>query len=380
MEKDVEQLIADYLSGQASEKDVNALSVWLDDDDHKKVFSDYLRVSNLVLLGNEWESILSDEAWKLVADRYKKRKRRFRNYSLAAAICLLVGLACVLQLIVQNKQDTDPLKNSWGKRVAILEMPDGRTYQLGSQTLTLDNNGGEEIVADSLSLVYPVQTASGGKDKINHKITVPPGGEYTISLSDGSRIWLNSATEVEYPPEFAADSREIRVEGEVYLEVAPDSERPFYVRAGDVIIRVYGTSFNVNTHRKESIRTVLLEGAVGIRGKDSDKELRLSPGEMAEYFRSDGQLQIREVDVWQYIAWKSGVFTFDNEDLEQIMYTLSLWYNVKIDFQTEGLKYLHFSGYLGKYEEIEKILDAITVATGVRFETIGRSITVKSPE
>ena len=132
----------------------------------------------------------------------------------------------------------------------------------------------------------------------------------------------------------------------------------------------------MNTHRKGEVQTVLVEGKVGIRLSDSGQEYALKPGELACFNKDSKTVEIRSVNVEQYIAWTRGIFTFEDETLEQIMNTLSLWYNVEVFFQTDEVKRLHFSGHLERYDEIQNILNAITEATDVKFSVKERTIIV----
>ena len=144
----------------------------------------------------------------------------------------------------------------------------------------------------------------------------------------------------------------------------------------DVQVRVYGTSFNVNTLGADGVRTVLVEGKVGIRGQDLDREYVLKPNELAFYDRNSRDMKIETVDPDLYTLWRKGIFVFERETLENIMNTLSLWYDMEVFFQSESAKQLHFSGHMKRYEQIEDILHAITDATGVVFTINDRTVCV----
>ena len=161
--------------------------------------------------------------------------------------------------------------------------------------------------------------------------------------------------------------------GEAYFEVTKDLNRPFYVVMDRIQVRVYGTSFNVNTHQEKGIETVLVEGKVGIKTFAAG-EYVLKPGELACFDRKSGTVEIRDVDARQYTAWTRGIFTFEEETLEQIMATLSLWYDVDIFYTNEQLKELHFTGHVKRYEKIDNILRAIKSAVGVTFAVEGKEI------
>ena len=164
--------------------------------------------------------------------------------------------------------------------------------------------------------------------------------------------------------------------GEAYFEVTKDSNRPFYVITEEVQVRVYGTEFNVNTHQPGKVHTVLVDGKVGIKKRGTTGEITMKPGELASFDRNAGTFEVKEVDVRQYVVWKDGYFTFENESLEQILNTLSLWYDVDVFFQSESAKQLVFTGYMKRYNDISEILNAITDVVGVNFTINGKTIIV----
>ena len=207
-------------------------------------------------------------------------------------------------------------------------------------------------------------------------LRIPKGGEFKLQLADGTRVYLNSATDLRYPVAFTGSERRVYLKGEAYFEVAKDAEHPFIVVTDDVQVRVYGTSFNVNTLGADGVRTVLVEGKVGIRGQDSDREYVLKPNELAFYDWNSRDMKIETVDPDLYTLWRKGIFVFERETLENIMNILSLWYDMEVFFQSESAKQLHFSGHMKRYEQIEDILHAITDATGVVFTINDRTVCV----
>lgn len=175
---------------------------------------------------------------------------------------------------------------------------------------------------------------------------------------------------------FGVERRDVFLSGEGYFEVAKDAKRPFFVNADKLKIRVYGTSFNVNTYNLANVETVLVEGKIGIQETNSDIEYSVMPGQLALYNREKGTMEIRDVDVRPYVAWKEHEFMFDNESLEEIMNTLSLWYDVDVILPDGKFETTAFTGHLGRYEEVSHILDAISGVTQVKFSVKGRTIIV----
>ena len=230
--------------------------------------------------------------------------------------------------------------------------------------------GGANLEYDSL--VVPVQEAALAMNTLK----IPRGGEFRLKLSDGTNVYLNSASELKYPVCFDEKERKVYLSGEAYFEVTKDSNRPFYVVTEEVQIRVYGTEFNVNTNQPGKVHTVLVNGKVGVKKRGMTGEIVMKPGELASFDRKAGTFEVKEVDVRQYVLWKDGYFTFENESLEQILNTLSFWYDVDVFFQSESAKQLVFTGYMKRYSDISEILDAITDVVGVNFTINGKTIIV----
>ena len=198
----------------------------------------------------------------------------------------------------------------------------------------------------------------------------------TVTLPDQTEIVLNRYSSLTYPERFRGKDRKVQLQGEAYFEVAPDKNRPFYVETEEVKIRVLGTVFDVNTHYTRGVRTVLVEGAVALEWGDQ-KEIRMKPGELADFDRTTTEVTLKEVDVTSYISWKEGYFVFEDEPLEEIMHTLSLWYDKEFLFVGKRSRTLHFSGHIKRYERIETILSAITDVTGVEFRMNGQIILIR---
>ena len=143
-----------------------------------------------------------------------------------------------------------------------------------------------------------------------------------------------------------------------------------------VEVRVYGTSFNVNTHQKGNIQTVLVKGSIGVKVLSSGMESVIRPGQMAEFKQGNTKVDVKDVNVAVYTDWKDSIFRFENQRLEDILTVLSNWYDVDVFYQTASVKELHFSGYMERYKDVSVILEAITLSTGVTFSIQGKTIVV----
>ena len=309
--------------------------------------------------------------------------RRVMRYAAMIAVPLAVA-ATVWRLALPGTEEqpvpvAEPIVA--GKTQAVLVLADGRQVDLEDvQSLDLREQDGTAIsLSDGQVLSYTKE--AGDKPapaaEVFNTLMIPKGGEYCLQLSDSTRIWLNAATRLKYPVVFAGNTRRVELEGEAYFEVTKDPAHPFIVVAGGVEVEVYGTSFNVNTFVARGVETVLVEGSVGVRSVQTGKEQRLQPDRMAVWDEQTGEFEVREVDARRYAEWKSGIFRFSNERLEDILTDLANWYDVSVIYRDDAAKELHFSGYMQRYDNIKTILDAMTEATGVRFAIQGRDIIVQ---
>ena len=372
----IRRLIQLNLVGGLSPEEKGKLENWIDEsEEHRLLFYKIKKQLSVNEIRNYLQTDVED-AWKKVREKTfgapAVRPRRVLKWLKYAAVVLPVLLSITLWYTwkekMENKQATVARLNP------VLTLDNGEKYQLDPEEQT-EIYVNEEVKAYQAGggLIYDT-TARQEENKYN-RIEVPRGSEYWIVLPDGTRVWLNAATELKYPVAFHAKERRVYLKGEAYFEVAPDKNRPFYVETEEVKIRVLGTVFDVNTHYTRGVRTVLVEGAVALEWGDQ-KEIRMKPGELADFDRTTTEVTLKEVDVTSYISWKEGYFVFEDEPLEEIMHTLSLWYDKEFLFVGKRSRALHFSGHIKRYERIETILSAITDVTGVEFRMNGQIILI----
>ena len=383
-DENIVQLIQLYLTGDLSEEEKVKLEDWIHgDSSRKRLFDEICEERNVARDLEVYERVNKESAWEKGVCRgnikLQHSSRRLGWYRWVAAVMLPVMVAAGY-FIREMKRDSlqqgvEIASIEPGKSKAILRLGNNRVLEITKEREThVDVAEGVAATNNSSGMIYPEQVATG-KTEYN-VLEVPRGGEYTVTLSDGTVVHLNSGSELRYPVAFGAERREVFLSGEGYFEVVKDSVRPFFVNADKLKIRVYGTSFNVNTYDLENIQTVLVEGKIGIQTMNMNTEYMVKPGQLALYNQEKGTMEILNVDVLPYVAWKDHEFMFDDESLEKIMNRLSLWYDVDVFFQTASLKQLHFTGHLGRYDDISHILDAISGVTQVKFSVKGRTIIV----
>ena len=210
----------------------------------------------------------------------------------------------------------------------------------------------------ALFLLYniPVFTTKSIQPEIAlNTIKVPAGQRVEVTLSDGTHIWLNARSEFSYPASFNGNTREVRLKGEAFFDVAKDRNKKFIVNTGRCEVEVLGTQFNVEAYDdRESVKTTLVEGSVDVQA--GGEKVRLIPHEQLQYHKNTAEMEVREVNVREIIAWKNGWFVFDNTTLGEIVKTLQRWYNIEVEFIRPELEHLRFTGDLSRYDSFDAVI------------------------
>ena len=232
------------------------------------------------------------------------------------------------------------------------------------------------VIILTLTINYLYQKYKSENEVIAmNTVSVPAGQRTNITLPDGTNVWLNARTTLQYPVTFSQKQRTVFLKGEAYFQVAHDRQKAFVVVTDDIEVKVYGTEFNINTRVADYVQTTLVRGAVSIKTERSAEKM-LKPGQLAQFDRLIGETEIKNVDVSNYIGWKSGVYIFEDKSIEQIMDELSLWYDIEVFFRNNISRNRHFSGSLPRYREIDDMLKVIEKTSHVRFEVKGKTIIV----
>ncbi len=314
----------------------------------------------------------------------KNTSGKFWLWSSAAAIILVIGFILFQntsepqQRIVGNKTKLDiPSRNvEFSEPVLILE--DGSKLILSKDRLSaLSGKRGLNIHQDSNGkLVYTVESAGNKSSAVLfNEIKTPAGQQFTIFLSDGTKVSLNAGSSLKFPTAFNTSERKVTLSGEAYFEVAKNKNKPFKVSTLNQEIEVLGTHFNVNAYNNEALnKTTLVEGSVKVKAKNAAHFAILKPGQQAAL--QTGSLVISQADVEAALAWKFGYFKFNNEDLESIMRKLERWYDVEVVYETEKNPNLAFDGRISQTKSISSILRIIEETGNVHFKVSGRRITV----
>ena len=379
---DIARLVAEELTGTIDEKNRIVLSRWLDEDErHRKEYTNILeslKTGNEVWKDQERGRQLMESRWRAVKSHTVWKTGRWITWSKYAAVVLLFVSIGIFWLVNEEKQqemeDITVAKIEHGSMKAQLVLANGKKVDLRPETnLQLEEVGGTRILTSDNRVKYSGKDSLAGQPaevKYNTLI-VPRGGEFSLELADGTRVWLNAESRLRYPVVFMGEERKVEMEGEVYFEVAKNREKPFIVTVNGVDIRVLGTSFNVSAYQEEVV-TTLVEGKVQL--KRGDEQVVLSPNQQAIW--SDDKFKVKQVDARNYVLWKEGIFYFEDVDLERILDDMARWYNVNIFYMNSTLKKMKFSVEIKRYENINEILRRIEQTKRVKFEIKDRTINV----
>lgn len=370
-------LLAKALQEDLTEEEVRELEAWrLEDKANEALYQSMMSPEFVNGKAAVHERFQAEPAYQRVRAVCRKRARRRRIYRLggvAAAVLLALGVGYYVWMR-EPQLDKKPLVHEVivpGEAKAELILAGGERLFLGTEVQdSVLKQPGAEVYASGEHLNY---VKGEETQEIQYNILrVPRGGEYTVTLQDGSVVQLNSASELRYPVQFAGQERRVFLSGEAYFEVAKDARHPFVVEVGHAEIEVLGTSFNVYSYLEEQkTEATLVEGKV--RFSAGGQEVTLSPGEQGVWDTA-GHLDKREVDVYPYIAWKDGKFVFRKRTLEEVMRIVSRWYNVNVVFEDAVSKQVSFSGNIRRYDDFSQVVGMLEMTGGLEFKIEGKTI------
>ena len=219
---------------------------------------------------------------------------------------------------------------------------------------------------------YQGAAAQPGATAALNTLYVPRGGQYELTLPDGTLVWLNAASSLTYPVTFSGKERQIKLTGEAYFEVARDPGKPFFVNVdGKQTVEVLGTHFDIKAYNDDpEIRTTLLEGSVKVSSKNSHAIIK--PGQMAVNDLK-APLFVRNADLDEVMGWKNGLFVFNDERMEDVLRIAARWYDVDVEYQTD-VSQKKLRGIVSKYNNIRELLDNITITSGIHYKIEGRRV------
>lgn len=313
----------------------------------------------------DYDILLKRLHGKIDRKRQRSMKGRIRRYlwlATSAAAIIVVGLLGWMRWM--ETETVTCITPSTHK--AILTLTNGKDVLLDQKQSEEIILGGTIIQVQDNQIVYnhdSLQTM----DSYN-QLAVQRGGEYSITLTDGTVVWMNSDSKLKYPMQFTGQQRRIFLVGEAYFEVAPDPERPFVVVTNCQEIEVLGTKFNVCAYPNEMTVTTLVEGSVNLSNFVTLEECRLVPGEQAVIDPVTNEMTVSQVNAGDIIAWTQGMFVFNDNTLDQVMQKLERWYDLPVNYIDSRAKEITFKGNLPRYSDLKTVLNMIEKVSPARFK------------
>jgi transmembrane sensor len=331
-----------------------------------------------------WTRDTQDEVWVNIREHMKPPVHRlfggWKKFTVAAAVVAVLlaagynkffkALPAVNNISQQKNNDVLP-----GGNRAVLTLANGSVIVLDSaQNGVIAEQGSTRVSKTASGIVrYDIPEQMHGQTEYN-KLTTPRGGQYQLFLPDGTAVWLNAASSIEYPTAFTGSTREVRITGEAYFEVAHNAAMPFIVKTAGEEVRVLGTHFNINAYEDEnSVKTTLLEGSISL--KTDHSSVLLKPGEQAR-LEKNGTVEVAEDnDLEQVLAWKNGLFKLSSAELPDVLRQVSRWYDVTVVFEG-GVPAGHLTGKVSRNLNLSEIVKLLEYS-GFKIIIDGKNLIVK---
>ncbi len=331
MELEENKKVINFLEGNPTKKDWIELKEWLKNTDNKKELEEYEGIWNATEIIKNKRNLNIDDSWEKLENKLNfksKNKVKFLNLpivKIAAIIIISFGLGIFINSITTN-------------------------YKAG-------------LISE-----------------INTKISTPLGSKTNLTLPDGSKVWLNSVSSIQYSNNFIQNTREVTIEGEAYFEVTKNKNIPFIVQTSHINIKVHGTSFNVKSFKNDNIiEATLVEGSIEILGKTrkSGKSIFLEPNYKACYNKENNKLQVKNVEseIALYTAWRNNQLIFKNEPLESLILKLERWYGLNIEVKNSDLLQLRFSGSFTN-ETAEQAINALKLSSNFEYSIVKNKVNI----
>ncbi|HTH83162.1 MAG TPA: FecR family protein [Mucilaginibacter sp.] len=376
--KKLQELSDKWLSGTITKEEQSVLDEWYNQESHEII---------------NWESDDDDETnlrERLFAGILKETQageppqiKFFKNaQARKVAAMIVVLLSCCLYFLIPHVKPRLVAKNNKPKKVekatpnkAILTLADGSTVILdnaGNGLVAREGNTRVNKTSDG-ELIYSASKSAGQVTAVPqfNSISTPAGGQYQVSLADGSKVWLNAMSTLKFPAVFSGTKRVVELTGEAYFEVAKNKNMPFKVSlANSTSIEVLGTHFNIMAYADEkNIDATLLEGSISVKKGDMNK--MITPGQQAKI---TDDIKVSNVDAEESIAWKKGLFSFDRSDTQTIMRQIGRWYGVEVVYQGK-IPSNQLTGYISRSAELPEVLKMLQIS-GLKTTINDKKITV----
>ena len=316
-----------------------------------------------------------------VVKKKKEAKLRLRVVAIAASVLIpmmaylaiperVESIEVVVPVVTEDSFIAKEMPIEVSDNSAVLLLADGSKIEIDAE-----NRKDIQIQKSEINIGERViKQKSDSSDIKYHTLKTPKGGEYYIVLEDGTKVWVNADSKLEFPTQFEKERRHVKVTGEMFFEVAKDANRPFIVETNNTFIKVLGTSFNVRNYANEEQSSVtLVSGSVNINVDNQQVVLKPNDRILIGY----DEISVSKVDVSLYTSWIKSQLTYKNSSLKRIMSDLERLYDIDIEFLSENTKDITFTGSFHKYDDINKILNILSITGDLKFRLEDKTIIIE---
>ena len=378
------QLLFKYYRETLSVSEKAELDAWLAEDErNRELLKSYEHFSRFIqdmhFYGETDVENGYERVFRKIEIQQKKMVNRMRWIGWGSVVAsLLIVVTCMIlwQRGTNERERHSMITLASPDRSGVqLQLSDGKTISLTKVLEVQETDGGNVATNDTAGIVYQniQEDMSQGEKIMYNTVITPRGTEYLLTLSDGSRVWLNSDSRLKFPVKFSKGTRRVELVGEGYFEVAKDTSSPFIVNSGKLEIKVTGTSFNIAAYPDEKIvQTTLVSGSVDVSCPEcaATESVSLVPNEIAIFVPKIQKIEKKRVDITPYIAWHEGFLTFHDESLGSIAKKLERWYDLTFEFDQPETKELVFYGSIKRHENILQVLDMLRCTNLIGFTII----------
>ena len=381
-------LIDKCLSGKATPEEKELLNKWYHSFNDAAVDVRLTSMQNEEQIAERIKLRLLSTVQNSTVAKAERPHRIWWRIPAAAAVFLLIASSIFFTFNPKNKKQElvktelnrpTPVNDiAPGGNKAVLTLADGSSIVLDSAANgTLTQQGNIKVQKlDNGQLAYTVngKQVTENDEAFYNTISTPRGGQYQVTLADGTQVWLNAASSIRFPVVFTGAERKVEITGEVYFEVAKNAAIPFKVKTAASEVEVLGTHFNVNAYDDEAaVKTTLLEGSVKIIAAGQPIKY-LQPGQQSAINKQGTITVLNNADIEEALAWKNGRFQFNSADLKSILRQISRWYDVDVVYK--GNVNLHFTGQLTRNDNVSKVFEELVLTGEVHFKIEGKKIIV----
>lgn len=381
---DIGILVGKYLASDLTEEERTYLDEWIAVSERRQKW--FLRVTNqecIIKKRADVQLVDVERGWGALQKKRATRcgRRLWIRWCRYAAVLMLPLIVCTIVYRHYNstgERQQEVYGISAGVSRAFLVMDDGTTIPVEQRNMVFEEKDGTKIDLKEEHITYELTGECSEDSLIYNELVVPRGGEFSLTLSDGTVVFLNADSRLRYPVKFSDANRTVELKGEGYFHVMRNEKVPFVVRASGVDITVLGTEFNVSNYQENSaVQATLITGVVKVTREGHEDSRVLRPGEQAIFNKKNQEIAVKEVDVSYVVAWKEGRLRFRDRPLGEIMDFIARWYDVEVVYEDEEVRNYLFGCNFNRHETVYPLLELFQSTGTVRFEVVEKKIIVR---